>query len=429
MTSLRYGAKRSACVSFFGSGMGLTSLAAVAKAAVICSEVLVVIVIVRIGKAGTKEHANGTCWRAWRQRALALRLLLLADLLAVILRGHVREWLGPRRVREQMEAEAFGVPTEWVARSSEGASSGQDAMEGNGEQLDRPRGRDVWPTRPRRPGRSHSITDGGRQPFLPSEPSWNDLETTADRVVQGGDVQTCDIFVIGSCDTLPTLRHLKSDVGHAQRRWLDTDGWTARLSARIGHRGVGHRTLDKRPAVIVAHRLGRRRDSGSPVDPRSRAASRPCLRSKGIGGAARPYGIVGRSHSSTDGWGAVPSFGPSRGERGRLFENPRVSSVSRSAKAIRTCTAKCTARRTTMCTARCSTKRTASGTNVGTNNDRPNYQLQTTPHPTCGTRTTKRAPPPGASSTTTVPPCASTIAFTKLSPRPRPRCERLESPR
>jgi hypothetical protein len=70
MIALRYGASRSACVSFLGLGRGLTPLDAVAKAAAICSEVLVVILIVRMGKAGTRELPNGTHCRAERQRAL-----------------------------------------------------------------------------------------------------------------------------------------------------------------------------------------------------------------------------------------------------------------------------------------------------------------------------------------------------------------------
>ena len=46
-----------------------------------------------------------------------------------------------------------------------------------------------------------------------------------------------------------------------------------------------------------------------------------------------------------------------------------------------------------------------------------------------GRRTVKRAPPPGASSRVMVPRWASTMALTMLRPRPRPRWERLASPR
>lgn len=48
---------------------------------------------------------------------------------------------------------------------------------------------------------------------------------------------------------------------------------------------------------------------------------------------------------------------------------------------------------------------------------------------TAGMRTVKRAPPPGASSRKMRPPWASTMALTRLRPRPRPRWERLLSPR
>src|SRR3989442_7394905 len=46
-----------------------------------------------------------------------------------------------------------------------------------------------------------------------------------------------------------------------------------------------------------------------------------------------------------------------------------------------------------------------------------------------GRATVKVEPRPGSLSTATEPPCASMMAFTKLSPRPRPRSVRLVSPR
>ena len=55
----------------------------------------------------------------------------------------------------------------------------------------------------------------------------------------------------------------------------------------------------------------------------------------------------------------------------------------------------------------------------------------TSVHPSkiCGTVMTNSAPCPASLITATVPWCASTMAFTKLSPRPRPRWVRLLSPR
>ncbi len=46
-----------------------------------------------------------------------------------------------------------------------------------------------------------------------------------------------------------------------------------------------------------------------------------------------------------------------------------------------------------------------------------------------GNRTTNSAPFPSSLATLTLPPCASTTAFTKLSPSPNPRWLRLLSPR
>ena len=66
---------------------------------------------------------------------------------------------------------------------------------------------------------------------------------------------------------------------------------------------------------------------------------------------------------------------------------------------------------------------------------RPGPRSRALPHrpaPTGSGRcssTVNTAPPPGWFATATVPPWASTSAFTTLSPSPRPRCERLWSPR
>ncbi len=46
-----------------------------------------------------------------------------------------------------------------------------------------------------------------------------------------------------------------------------------------------------------------------------------------------------------------------------------------------------------------------------------------------GKRSWKQAPPAGASDTATEPPWASATARTSVSPKPKPLCERLESPR
>jgi hypothetical protein len=118
------------------------------------------------------------------------------------------------------------------------------------------------------------------------------------------------------------LRHIAKVTAFRIRGWTRR-GWTRR---------VGHGRLDNRPAVIVAPRLGRRRGLDNAVDTRSRAASRPYLRTKGIGGRSvwptGPCRVGGRGRSIKDGCQSSLLSEPSK-TWARIAARPRVPSVVR----------------------------------------------------------------------------------------------------